>query len=59
MGQQNSAQAMPVDAYLDETMALLETQPDAHEIVVENVKFLRYAEAGGTYDQVLELLGGH
>ena len=59
LGQQDDARAMPVDEFLDETMALLESQPDAREILVERVKFLRYAEAEGRYDQVMGLLGSH
>lgn len=59
MGQQNSEQAMPLDAYLDETMTLLETHPNAHEVVVDNVKFLRDAATNGSYDHVLALLSGH
>ncbi len=59
LGQQDSEQAMPLEAYLDETMTLLETLPDAEEIVVENVKFLRNAETDGNYDHVLALLAGH
>lgn len=50
---------MPLEDFLSEVMRLLETQPDAHEILVENVKFLRFAEANGNYDHVLGLLGGH
>ena len=56
MGQQNTETAMPLEDYLDETMALLESQPDAEEILVEGVKFLRYAEVNGTYPQVLAML---
>jgi short-subunit dehydrogenase involved in D-alanine esterification of teichoic acids len=59
MGQENSEQAMPLEDYLSEVMTLLETRPDADEILVENVKFLRFAEAQGRYDQVLSLLSGH
>jgi len=59
MGQQDSERAMPLQDYLDETMTLLETVPDADEIVVENVKFLRDAETNGSYDHVLALLAGH
>jgi uncharacterized oxidoreductase len=58
MGQQDSERAMPLQAYLDETMTLLETLPDADEIVVDNVKFLRDAETNGSYDHVLALLAG-
>ena len=37
-------------------MELLEAQPDAKEIQVERVKFLRYGEARGDYDQVVAAL---
>ncbi|MEH0424615.1 SDR family oxidoreductase [Streptomyces sp. B21-083] len=59
MGQQDSEQAMPLEDFLSEVMALLRTQPDATEILVENVKFLRHAQANGTYDDVLAMLSGH
>ncbi|MFJ9381836.1 SDR family oxidoreductase [Streptomyces sp. NPDC101455] len=59
MGQENAENAMPLEDFLSEVMRLFESQPDAHEILVENVKFLRFAEANGTYDHVLDLLGGH
>ncbi|GAA0960561.1 SDR family oxidoreductase [Frigoribacterium faeni] len=60
LGQQDDPSAMPLEEYLDETMALLESQPDAHEILVERVKFLRNAEAEGRYADVLAVLsGGH
>jgi len=59
MGQQDSERAMPLQAYLDEAMTLLETRPDADEIVVEGVKILRDAETNGNYDHVLALLSGH
>ena len=56
MGQQDNEQAMPLDEFLTETLTLLDAQPDAKEIVVEPAKFARYAEANGTYDQVLTML---
>ncbi len=59
MGQQDSERAMPLEAYLDETMTLLQTQPDAEEIVVDNVRFLRDAEANGNYRHILALLSSH
>lgn len=44
--------AMPLDEYIAETISLLETQPDADEIIVERVKPLRFAERDGRYDEV-------
>jgi uncharacterized oxidoreductase len=55
-GQENSDFAMPLDEFVSEVVALLEGQPDADEIQVERVKFLRYAEARGDYDQVVGTL---
>ncbi|WP_136056337.1 SDR family NAD(P)-dependent oxidoreductase [Microbacterium sp. K24] len=55
-GQRDSDFAMPLDAFIAEVVHLLETQPDATEIQVENVKFLRYGEARGDYDQVVATL---
>ena len=55
-GHDEDPHAMPLDEYADETMALLESQPDAHEIQVERVKFLRYGEVRGDYAQVVEAL---
>jgi short-subunit dehydrogenase involved in D-alanine esterification of teichoic acids len=55
-GQETSDFAMPLDEFTAEVMALLETQPDATEIQVERVKFLRYGEARGDYDQVVKTL---
>jgi hypothetical protein len=55
-GQENSQYAMPLDEFVTEVLALLQAQPDAREIQVERVKFLRYGEARGDYDQVVETL---
>ncbi|HEV6951636.1 MAG TPA: SDR family NAD(P)-dependent oxidoreductase [Promicromonospora sp.] len=55
-GQETNDQAMPLEEYIEETMSLLESQPDAHEIQVERVKFLRYGEVRGDYDQVVATL---
>jgi uncharacterized oxidoreductase len=46
------ARAMPLDEYISETMTLLQTQPDADEILVERVKGFRFAERDGTYDDI-------
>ena len=56
MGQQDSEHALPLEAYLDETMALLTSRPDDDEILVEGVKSLRHAETRGSYDDVLAQL---
>jgi len=55
-GQEDSEFAMPLDEFTAEVIALLEAQPDAKEIQVERVKFLRYGEARGDYDQVVAVL---
>jgi short-subunit dehydrogenase involved in D-alanine esterification of teichoic acids len=55
-GQRDSEFAMPLDAFISEVVGLIEAEPDASEIQVENVKFLRYGEARGDYDQVVAML---
>ena len=55
-GQESSGAAMPLEEFVTEVLALIQAQPDATEIQVERVKFLRYGEARGDYDQVVETL---
>ncbi|GAA2216473.1 hypothetical protein GCM10009850_119420 [Nonomuraea monospora] len=55
-GQEESEFAMPLEEFVAEVVELLETQPDAKEIQVERVKFLRYGEARGDYEQVVAML---
>lgn len=55
-GQRESSFAMPLDEFVAEVMQLIETQPEAKELQVERVKFLRYGEARGDYDRVIEVL---
>ncbi|WP_326948372.1 SDR family NAD(P)-dependent oxidoreductase [Amycolatopsis sp. NBC_01307] len=55
-GQAESEHAMPLDEFVTEVMTILETRPEAKEIQVERVKFLRYGEARGDYDQVVATL---
>ena len=43
---------MPLDDYSAETMILLQTHPDADEIVVERVKGFRFAERNGKFDEI-------
>ncbi|MEU5831707.1 SDR family oxidoreductase [Micromonospora tulbaghiae] len=52
-GHESNEVAMPLDEFVSEVVALLEAQPEATEIQVERVKFLRHAEARGDYDQVV------
>jgi uncharacterized oxidoreductase len=55
-GQEASEVAMPLEDFITEATDLLAAQPDAKEIQVERVKFLRYGEARGDYDQVVATL---
>jgi uncharacterized oxidoreductase len=55
-GQETSEFAMPLGEFVAEVVALLESEPDAKEVQVERVKFLRYGEARGDYDQVVKTL---
>lgn len=60
MNSENDESAMPLDDFLSEVMDLLASEPDADEILVERVKFLRFAEANGNSDEVLgRLLSTH
>ncbi|MFF7073758.1 SDR family oxidoreductase [Streptomyces pseudovenezuelae] len=58
MGQQDNDQSMPLDDFLTEALDLLRDKPDAKEIVVERARFLRDAQANGSYDDVLAMLSG-
>ena len=46
--------ALPLDAYLDEVMELLATEPTPHEILVKGVLRHRWAECDGIYAELLE-----
>ena len=56
LNQEDDERAMPLDEYLTETMDLLRQHPDADEILVDRVRFLRDAERENRYDQVIGLL---
>jgi uncharacterized oxidoreductase len=43
--------------FIAETMEILRSQPDARENCVEKVKPLRFAEATGTFEKMLQMLG--
>ena len=55
-GQATRQGYMPLEDYLAETMDLLNQQPTPPEILVENVKRLRNAEANGQFEEVLGFL---
>ncbi len=55
-GQRDNPRAMPLDAFIAESMALLAAQPGAAEILVERVKLQRQAEARGDFDKVFALI---
>ncbi|GAA2954007.1 SDR family oxidoreductase [Microbacterium schleiferi] len=55
-GQEESPIALPLADFVEEVMSLIETHPEASEILVERVKFLRYGEARGDYAQVVAAL---
>ncbi|MFD9187242.1 SDR family oxidoreductase [Streptomyces phaeochromogenes] len=56
MGQQDNEQSMPLADFLTEALDLLREKPDAKELVVERARFLRDAQANGSYDEVLAML---
>ena len=43
---------MPLDDFISETMTLLQTKPEAEEIVVERAKGFRFAERDGAFDEI-------
>ena len=56
MGQDAAGAGMPLEDYLDGVMTVLREQPDAAEVRVPEVEFLRWAEVRGTHDEVLATL---
>lgn len=58
-GQRDSDFAMPLDEFADEVIDLIDTQPDATELLVERVEFLRWGEARGDYAGVVATLNAH
>jgi len=55
-GNSSNEHYLPLDDFADEVIALLTSQPAAKEILVERVKFLRFAEAEGRYDAAVAAL---
>ncbi|MEV8542923.1 SDR family NAD(P)-dependent oxidoreductase [Streptomyces sp. NPDC051572] len=56
LDQENNENSMPLDDFLTETLDLLRETPDAKELVVERARFVRDAEANGSYDTILAQL---
>ncbi|OLP59433.1 oxidoreductase [Xaviernesmea oryzae] len=52
-GQRDRPGYMPLGDFIDQVMALFSQQPTPSEILVEQVKFLRNAEAEGRYETAL------
>ena len=57
-GHADDERAMPLEEYLTETFGILQREPDVEEVLVDRVRFLRFAEVEGRYDEVLALLSG-
>ncbi len=47
---------MPLNEFADETIALLQQNPDAEEILVDRVHFLRAAERENRYEAAVTAL---
>jgi len=58
MGAEQAADpaAMPLADFIAEVMTILETRPDAVEVIVERCKPLRHAEATGTFANIFAAL---
>ena len=50
--QKTDPRALPLNDFIAETMSILETRPDAGEILVERVRPQRLAESSGNYDEL-------
>ncbi len=57
-GQENAEQATPSDDILDAALGLLHAEAPRKDVIVNNAKFVRYSQADGTYDSVLNRLPG-
>jgi len=55
-GQSKGPNSMPLDAFADEVMALLQAAVTPAEVCVEGVRYFREAEAKGQYDEALAML---
>jgi uncharacterized oxidoreductase len=53
-GQESRPGYLPLDAFADEAMTLLAEEPTPPEILVERVRFLRFAEAEGRFQETMQ-----
>ena len=58
LGQRANPRAMPLDEYVQESMALFAADGSAPEILVERVKVQRNAEARGDHGKVFAMING-
>lgn len=58
-GQATRPGYQPLDEFADEVVALFEKQPAPEEILVENVRHLRFAERDGTLAEKLAMLAAY
>lgn len=58
-GQSTREGFMPLDDFIDETMALFLQEPTPKEILVARVEFLRWAERDGHFDRAVEMLSAN
>jgi len=56
-GQETATGYLPLDAFIDQVMALFAQSPTPEEILVEAVKFLRNAEAEGSVEAAVRQIG--
>lgn len=54
--QAEDEQAMPLDAYIRDTMTILRERPDVDEVVIDRVAPLRHAEANGNFAEIFGML---
>lgn len=58
-GQSTREGYMPLPVFADEVMHLLAQEPTPPELLVEHVKYLRFAERDGRFDEALTMLAAH
>jgi len=58
-GQSQIESFYPLDAYIDDTWAILEAQPDVTEVIIDRVKPLRYSEVENRYAETVVMFNSH